>query len=155
MRNTSRLALFAFLAFVVGLPTPASNIVQPSGGTANQNIRSIGASFDGGGSPLSTGKTVYFTAPFACTIAAWNITADTGTVSFDVWKIATGTAIPTVANSIMTGGFLSLGSGTAVHSTTLTNFTTTAVSANDIFGINIEAVSGATELSLVIQCNAS
>ena len=126
-----------------------------SGGTANQNIRSIGAAFDGGGTALSSGKTTYFTVPFACTIAAWNITADTGTVSFDVWKIATGTAIPTVANTIMTGGYLALASGTAVHSTTLTSFTTTTVSANDIFGINLEAISGATEVSLVMQCAAN
>jgi hypothetical protein len=125
------------------------------GGSANQQIRSWGGSFDGGGSALTSGKTTYVTVPFACTIAAWNILVDTGTASFDVWKVATGTAIPTVSNSILTGGFLSIGSGTALHSTTLTAFTTTTVSANDIVGINLEAVSGATIAQLVIQCNAT
>jgi len=131
--------------------------LSATGGTTNQTFRSIGAGFDGGGSALTSGATAttYFTVPFACTIAAWNITVDTGTISFDVWKVATGTAIPTSANTILSGGFLSIGSGTAVHSTTLTDFTTTAVAANDIFGINIEAVSSATKASLVIQCNAS
>lgn len=132
-----------------------AEIKGATGATANQNIRAIGAGFDGGGSALTTGGVTYFTVPFACTIAAWNITVDTGTISFDVWKIATGTAIPTVSNSILSGGFLSIGSGTAVHSTTLTDFTTTTVSANDIFGIEIEAVSSATKSSLVIQCNAT
>ena len=102
--------------------------------STNQSIRSFGSGFDGGGTALTSGKTTYLTVPFACAISAWNITADTGTVSFDVWKVATGTAI---------------------HSTTLSTFTTTTVSANDILGINLEAVSGATEVSLVIACNAT
>jgi len=123
---------------------------------ANQSIRSFGGAFDGGGSALTSGKTVYVTVPFACTIAGYNITADAGTASFDVWKIATGTAIPTVANTIISGSsYLALASGTALHSASTGSFTTTAVSANDIVGINLEAVATATELSLVIQCNAT
>lgn len=125
------------------------------GGSANQQIRSFGGSFDGGGNPLSAGKTTYVTVPFACTVAAFNILVDTGTVSFDVWKIGTGTAIPTVANTILTGGFLALASGTALHSTTLTRFTTTTVTANDIVGVNLQTISGATFAQLVLQCNAT
>jgi len=125
------------------------------GGTANQNIRTIGAGFDGAGSALSTGKTAYVTIPYACTIAAYNITVDTGTISFDVWKVATGTAVPVVGNSILTGGFLALSTGTALHSASTSLFTSTTVTANDIVGINIEAVSGATQASLVLQCNAT
>lgn len=124
-------------------------------GSSNLSIRSFGAGFDGGGSALTTGKTTYYTIPFACTIAAYSITVDTGTVSLDVWKVATGTAIPTVSNSILTGGFLALSTGTALHSTSTALFTTTTVSANDIVGINLEAVASATQVSLVIQCNGS
>jgi hypothetical protein len=123
--------------------------------SANQNIRSIGAGFSGGGTALTTGTVAYITAPPACTIAAYNITIDTGTISFDVWKIATGTAIPTVSNSILTGGFLAIASGTAIHSTSTALFTTTTSSANDIYGFEIEAVSGATQASIVLQCNAT
>lgn len=136
-------------------PADSENCISSSGPSSNQNIRSFGATFDGGGSALSSGKTTYVTVPFACTIAAFNILVDTGTVSFDVWKVATGTAIPTVSNSILSGGFLSLSTGTALHSTTLTDFTTTTVSANDIVGVNIEAVSGPTFAQLVLQCNAT
>lgn len=144
-----------FTLFFVVVCLWASSI-GPPGTTANQNIRSIGGSFDGGGSPLSSGaaQTTYFTAPFACAIAAWNITVDTGTITFDVWKIATGTAIPTVSNTITASALPAISSGTAVHSTTLTGWTT-SVAANDIFGININTVSGATKASLVLQCNAS
>jgi hypothetical protein len=123
---------------------------------ANQTIRAIGAGFDGGGSALTSGSTAvtYFTVPFACTIAAWNITVDTGTITFDVWKIATGTAIPTVANSIVASAAPAIATGTAIHSTTLTGWTT-AVAANDIFGVNINTVATATKASLTLQCNAS
>jgi hypothetical protein len=134
------------------------NITLKASGTPSSNslIRSIGAGFDGGGSALTSGATAttYFTVPFACTLTAFNITVDTGTITFDVWKIASGTAIPTVANTITAAALPAISTGTAVHSTTLTGWTT-AVSANNIFGININAVSGATKASLVLQCNAS
>jgi hypothetical protein len=133
-------------------PVTVCNV--PGGGTTNQSIRSIGGGFDGGGSALSSGAVTYFTVPFACTIAAWNITVDTGTITFDVWKVASGTAIPTVANTITASALPAISSGTAVHSTTLTGWTT-SVGANDIFGIDINTVSLATKASLILQCNAS
>ena len=157
-------------ATVVGIngaavPASAKSICTNSGSQiittgctadANSQIRSIGAGFDGGGSALTSGatQTAYFTVPFACTIAAWNITVDTGTITFDVWKIATGTAIPTVSNTITASALPAISTGTAVHSTTLTGWTT-SVSANDIFGVNINTVATATKASLVLQCNAS
>jgi hypothetical protein len=128
----------------------------PPGASSNSLIRTIGAGFDGAGSPLISGstKTTYFTVPFACTIAAWNITVDTGTITFDVWKIGTGTAIPTVANSIVASAAPAISTGTAIHSTTLTGWTT-SVTANDIFGVNINTVASATKASLTLQCNAT
>ncbi len=122
--------------------------------TANQNIRAIGATFDGGGSALTTASVVYFTIPYACTITAWNMTVDTGTATIDIWKIATGTAIPTVTNTITAAALPAISTGTALHSTTLTGWTT-SVAANDIFAYKINAVSSATRISLVLQCNAS
>ena len=158
----------AALAFSSITITPGTGLGQSGcnpvalGGTCtltpstNSLIRTIGAGFDGSGSALTSGstKTVYFTVPFACTIAAWNITVDTGTITFDVWKIATGTAIPTVSNSIVASAAPAISTGTAVHSTTLTGWTT-SVSANDIFGININTVASATKASLTLQCSSS
>jgi hypothetical protein len=132
-----------------------SSTASGGGPSANQNIRSIGAGFSGGGSALTTGAVAYVTAPPACTIAAYNITIDTGTISFDVWKVATGTTIPTVSNTILTGGYLSISSGTAIHSSSTALFTTTTSAANDIYGFEVEAVSGATVASIVLQCNAT
>lgn len=126
------------------------------GGTSNQNVRSFGAAFDGGGTALTTAKVAYITVPFSCTITGYNITADAGTIDFDVWKIATGTAIPTVANTIISmSSYLALSTGTAVHSTSTAALTTTAVTAFDIIGIKIHAVATATLASLVIPCTAN
>jgi len=115
-------------------------------------IANVGVTLDGGGSVLTTGQKGYVTCPFAGTIVGWSITADTGTCTFDIWKIATGTAVPTVANTITASAKPALATGTAIHSTTLTSWTT-AVAANDIFGFNLDAISGATKLTLVLQIN--
>ncbi len=115
-------------------------------------IQNVGVVLDNNGSALTTGQKGYITCPFAGTITAWNITADTGTCTFDVWKIATGTAVPTVSNTITASAKPALATGTAIHSTGLSGWTT-SVAANDIFGFNLDAVSGATKLTLVIQIN--
>lgn len=118
---------------------------------ANVNLEPPGFTVDGGGSAITTGKVKgFFTCPYAATITGWNIVVDTGTVTVKVWKIATGTAKPTIANVINTNG-VALSTGTAIHSTTLTDFTTTAVAANDIFAFDITAVSGVTEMSFNLQ----
>lgn len=122
--------------------------------TANQKIRSFSGSFDGGGTALSSGKTVYTTIPYACTISAYNIVADTGTATIKFWRLATGTAIPTVSNTISSSG-ISLSSNTAIHSTTVSDFTSLAIAANDIIGINLFAVATATFVNVVIECDAN
>jgi hypothetical protein len=94
-----------------------------------------------------TGKTKgFYTHPVAATLVGWNFAVDAGTATVTIWKVAAGTAVPTVANSISTSG-VSISTGTAVQSTTMTDFTTTAVTANDIFAYNISAVSGVGEIT--------
>lgn len=122
---------------------------------ANAKLESPGFTVDGGGAAIATGKVKgFFTCPYAGTITGWSIVADTGTVTVKVWKIATGTAKPTSANSINTSG-VSLSSGTAIRSSTLTDFTTTAIAAGDILAYNIEAVSGATEMTFNLEVTKS
>lgn len=116
------------------------------------NQRAIGWSFDGGGSALTTSLVGYMAVPFACTISGWSATVDTGTITWGVWKVATGTAIPTSTNSIVASAAPAISTGTALHSTTLTGWTT-SVSQYDIFGFAITAVSSATRASLVLECD--
>ena len=118
-------------------------------------IHGFGASFDGGVAALTAGKTVYTTVPYACAIKAWNITvspADTAT--FDIWRLATGAVIPTLANTILGTPWLAISTGTSVHSTTLSAFTSTAIAANDIIGINLKSIGGAaTYANLSVECD--
>jgi hypothetical protein len=101
---------------------------------------------------LSVGKIPgFWTCPFSGTIVGWNLTVDTGICTIRVWKIASGTAKPTVANAINTAG-LSISTGTAIRSSTVTDFTTTTVTAGDIFACEITAVGGGiTELGGAIE----
>lgn len=108
--------------------------------------------FDGGGSALSTGKTQYLSVPFACTISGWSIGSTTAeTVTVKTWKIVSGTALPTVSNSISTSG-VSLSTGTAVQSTTLSDFTTTAVAANNWVAANLTAVTASQYVVFQLGC---
>ena len=111
-------------------------------------VRAIGYSF----SSPTTSSVAYLTVPFACTITAWDATVDAGAISWDVWKIASGTAIPTISNTIVASAAPAIASNTALHSTTLTGWTTT-VAANDIFGFKVAVVSGPTIASLVLECD--
>jgi hypothetical protein len=122
------------------------------GSSCSPAKHSFGASFDGGGSALTSGKTTYFTVPYACTISAWNIAVDAGTATIDIWKIGTGTAIPTITNTIVAMAAPAISTGTAIHSTTLTGWTT-SVTANDIFGINLEAVATAKFVNIIVECD--
>jgi hypothetical protein len=85
------------------------------------------------GVPVPGKQTGYFTCPANGQIECWSFAIDLiGSATVEVWKVAAGTASPTSADSISTSG-VSISSGTAIHSTTLTDFTTTTVSAGDTF----------------------
>jgi hypothetical protein len=105
---------------------------------------------DPAGSALATGVLCYIPIPTAGTITGWDIIVDAGTATVDVWKIATGTAKPTVANTITAIAKPAIASGTAIHSTTLTGWTT-SVAANDIIGFNLDAVATAKYITINLQ----
>jgi hypothetical protein len=95
-----------------------------------------------------------FTVPVACTITSWDIDvspSDTATVK--TYKVATGTTHPTSSNSISTSG-VSISTGGHIHSTTLTDFTTTSAAAYDVFGFVLTSVGGsATQLTFSLECD--
>lgn len=120
--------------------------------SANSKLASAGFSLDGAGSVLTTGLVGYTTIPYAGTITAWSIVADgtSPTCTIDVWKTATGTALPNVGNTIM-GTKPALSIGNAIRSTTLTGWNPVAVTANDIIGFNLDAVTVATKLTFELE----
>lgn len=123
------------------LGTPSA--VTLTNGTGLLTTRTVSVSFGiPAGTAISTGTLGYVRWPYACTgQASYSITVDAGTATIKTWKIAAGTAIPTVTNSISTSG-VSISSGTNITSTTVTDFTTHTTTADDIFGFNLGTVSG-------------
>jgi len=115
-------------------------------------LSAIGASFDGGGIVVPTGAAVPIVAYCAQTITGWSIAAagTSPTCTFDVWKIASGTALPTVSNTIM-GTKPVLATGNVIRSTTLTGWSTLAVAAGDIIIINLDSVTNATQISFTLE----
>jgi hypothetical protein len=138
--------------------TNAGNIASGTLGAgrlpSNTKTRDFGTTFGdtASSSALTSGSVVYFTVPYTCTISAWNIAVDAGTVTFDVWKIATGTAIPTVSNTITASAKPALASGAALHSTSMSGWTT-SVAANDIVGIQLNTVATAKYAEIDLECD--
>jgi hypothetical protein len=141
----------ATLASTGALTIAAGAVSNAKLATAAKTFK-IGQTWDGGGSAIATGKGKGFiVCPVAATIVAWTMTADAGTPVVKTWKIAAGTAKPTATDSINTSG-VGLSSGTSVRSTTLTDFTTADVAANDIIAFNLESNTGdAKEITFALE----
>ena len=140
------------------LGTPSSGVLTnctglpPSGqSTAGRTQTICGFVCDGGGTSLTT-QTIAaeFTVPVAMTLTAWSASCDIGTFTVKFWKVATGTVLPTSANSINTSG-VGIATGTAIRSTTLTDFSTTAFAAGDIVRCEITAVATATWIKVQLE----
>lgn len=136
------------------ITTGDSGTVTPTMMSNNAKTSQITAIFDGGGSAVTSGSTVYIPCTFGASIIAYTIMVDTGTCTVKTWKVATGTAIPTVTDSISTSG-VAISTGTAIRSTTLTDFTTTTITANDMLAFNISAISGATKIIFTLEVRKS
>jgi hypothetical protein len=129
----------------------ATHTVDSTAAGTNTKLRVITATIDGGGSAITAGKVKgFYTVPYSGTITGWSFVVDAGTATVKTWKKATGTAKPTTSDSINTSG-VSISTGTAVRSATVTDFTTTTVTAGDIFAFNLTAVSTATELTFQLE----
>lgn len=118
--------------------------------TMTNGVRSVGAVFNGGGTALTSGTTVGSSLlyspplPNGGTVSAWTVTVDTGTAGCRVWRIAAGTAVPVVGNTL-NGGDLAIASGTNLRSTNMTNFTggtAPTLAAGDVLAFQLNAVSG-------------
>jgi len=111
--------------------------------------RGVGMNFNAGGSAIAVNSISYIaTVPFAGTISAWDLCVDTGTATVDVFKIATGTGLPTA--SITASATPAIASNNCLHSTTLTGWTT-SVAAGDRLAFKVTAISAATNISIVLE----
>jgi hypothetical protein len=128
------------------------------GSTCNSGHHGLEFTIYNGGTALTSGTgtasyALMAAVPFKCTITSYSLAADQGTATVKFWKVATGTAIPVVGNSINTSG-VSLSTGTKIDSSTLSDFTTTAIAVNDSIIMDITAVAGGmTYLDGVLGCS--
>lgn len=91
-----------------------------------------------------------FPVEFSGKIIGYSIMGDAGTCTAKWWKKATGTAIPTIADVINTSG-VGLSSGTAIRSSTVSDFTTVDVVAGDILIATLTAVSGMKNATVTLR----
>lgn len=143
--------IFAIIASLLLLsPSITQSQVSPVG-AAVKAAYSIAFTAGASGAPVTVGQQKgYYTALAAGNITGWNISLDTGTATFKVWKIAAGTAVPTIANVINTSG-LNIASGTHIESATVSDFTTVAVAAGDVFAFDLISATTATNITCAIR----
>ena len=112
---------------------------------------SVGLTVDGGGSVITTGQKGYIEVTYDATITRWTIIGNaTGSCVIDMWKAAYAGAPPTVANTITGSAKPTLTAAQKAQSSTLTGWTT-AITAGDIIGFNIDSVSTLTRLNLSVK----
>lgn len=100
---------------------------------------------------VAVGTKGYIRAPYDATITGYTILTDTSaTVTLDVWKIASGTALPTNSNSITASAKPTLTADDVIHSTTLTGWTT-SVTAGDLIAWEVEANNNAHMIVFLLE----
>lgn len=143
--------ILAALFLLIPLCGPAQQI---SGGGGGSVVRSIGVIFGTSDGPtLVSGTTVYLPrVPFSCNVTRWDVSVNSGSVTLDVWK-ASGSSIPTVANTIVASAPPSITSpNTTNGSTTLTGWTT-SIATGDKLAFYITSASGANTVSVGLSCS--
>jgi hypothetical protein len=139
------------IANITATGTPSATTYLRGDGTwatvsTGGSSATIGTTIDGSGGTITVGQKGYVQVPYACTITAWRLIANTaGSIVVDIWKTAAPT-IPTVANVITASAKPTLSSQQTATSSTLTGWTT-SVAADDIIGFNVNS---ATTVSWVI-----
>lgn len=132
-----------------GEPGPQGPPGADGAGVSGTPNRTIGVTFDGGGSPPTVGSVGYIVCQYAGTIDQWHIVADqSGSAVVDVWKAA-GT-IPTNGDTIAGSEKPTL-SAQQINSDSALGTWTTSVSAGDVFGFEIESVTTCTRLTVEVR----
>lgn len=101
---------------------------------------------------ISTGLVCYYEIPFACTIDRWTILPDvSGSIVFDIWRDTFANAPPVVGDSIVGGGTKpTLTTSTSAQGTP-SGWTSVAIVAGDIIGINVDSVTSVKKCTLSLK----
>lgn len=118
-------------------------------------VANVAVNLGDGVNVLTANQTATVEVPFAMTITSWDLfeTSDTVTscsITLDIWKDTYANYPPTVADTITASAKPSISSATKNQSSTLTGWTT-SVSAGDILKINVDSVTSAKRVLLVLK----
>jgi hypothetical protein len=125
--------------------------------SANNMIRTVGITIDGGGAEITTGFKGYIEVPYAGTISAWTLLGDTsGAIVIDVWKETYANFPPDNTDSITNGSEPEItASGVKAQDTNLGDWTTVAVAAGDILAFNVDSCTAITRAHLTLKVTVS
>jgi hypothetical protein len=116
---------------------------------SNTRLSTLGITVDGGGEAITSGTKGFIVVPFSCTIQNWSVVADqSGSIVLDVWK---HTALPSNSNTITASAKPTLSAAQLAVAQAATGWTT-AVSANDVIGFEVESATTVTRATLTIPC---
>jgi hypothetical protein len=117
-------------------------------------VKTVGVTFDGGGSTPTPSSVGYIVAPFGGSITRWDVISDqSGSAVIDVWKAAG--SIPTDANRIAGTEKPTLSAAQLASDTSLTTWSTLAVTAGDVFGFELESVTTCTRVTVEVSITQS
>jgi hypothetical protein len=114
---------------------------------SNTGIGVVGVTIDGGGLTPVTGQQGFVICPYKGQIVGATLVGDqVGSCVIDVWKALFPT-VPTVANTITASALPTLSSAQISRDLTLVGWTV-LVQPFDMFGFNLNSVSGLTRITL-------
>ncbi len=119
--------------------------------TLSSKKSSITFIIDGGGSALTTGVKGYLEIPFACTIDQVTMLAEvSGSAVVDIWKDTYANYPPIDADSITASAVPTISTAVKSQDATLTGWTT-AITAGDILGFNVDSATTITLLTISLE----
>jgi hypothetical protein len=112
--------------------------------------RSVGVTFDGGGSAITALSKADIRVPYAGTITAVTMLADqVGSIVVDIWKDTYAAFPPTGADSITAAAKPTITADDQSVDTTLVGWTT-AITANDCLRFNVDSCATITRCTLIL-----
>jgi hypothetical protein len=133
----------------------ATGVTGTTGPTGPSQVFGVQFIIDGGGSLIATGLKGYLHFDFACVISEVTMLADqTGSIVVDLWKCAysafnPGTH-PVVGDTITGASVPTISAGVKYQDSTLTGWTT-AVSADDVIGFNVNSATAITRVTVDLK----
>jgi hypothetical protein len=127
--------------------------------TAAKLKRVVGAIIGDGTNVISTGVSGFVSCPVAGVITKVRLLSSdaavtSGSIVVDIWRDTYGNYPPTVADTITASAKPTISSATKAEDSTLTGWTT-AVSAGDVFGFNVDSVTNLKRVTLELTVEES